>query len=134
MVFADVEDLEARWRVLSDAETVRAATLLGDAEALIATEFSRLGVPLNPDDPVLEVNLRRVTCAVVKRAMASGADEGDFKQVSLSAGPFSQAWTPNNPSDDLYLTSAERQSLGIPRRKARVGSIMPSTRLDWTTP
>ena len=37
--FATVDDLEARWRPLSEAEAERAVALLSDASAILRTEM-----------------------------------------------------------------------------------------------
>ena len=111
--FASPADLASRWRVLSDSEIVRANALIDDASSLIrdlCTDWN--------EKP--EASLRRVTCAMVRRAMTSpaGDDISGVSQQSMTSGPYTQQWTFSNPTGDLYLTKAERQSLGIGRQKA----------------
>lgn len=106
--FADVAALEARWRHLDDGERQRAERLLADASDLIRQECPRW--QRAPDS-----TRERVACAAVKRAMAGPlADEGltGISATTETAGPFSQQVTYATPQGDLYLTKAERRSLG----------------------
>ena len=105
--FADVAALEARWRNLDDGEHQRAERLLADASDLIRQECPRW--QRAPDS-----TLSRVACAAVKRAMSSPMTgfDGAVNQASMTAGPYNQQVTYANPQGDLYLTKAERRSLG----------------------
>lgn len=111
--FATVDDLAARWRhVMDSSERGQAATLLGDAAAIIAAALGRSGVAIDPEDEVQAANLVRVSCSMVQRAMAQGDGEQEH------------AWGGNlvaNPSGDLYLSKQDRASLGIGR--ARIGAL-----------
>ena len=96
--FATVDDLAARWRALSGAENAQAAVLLDDASDLIRTTYrAYAGVPLS--------TLKRVTCAVVS-------------QHTETAGSYSESYSYSNPAGDLYLTAAEKTSLGVKRQRA----------------
>ena len=106
--FATVSDLESRWRVMDASEKSHAAVLLVDAAALILAN----GVKVNDEDEMQAANLMRVSCAMVQRAMAQGDGEQQH------------AWGGNlvmNPSGDLYLSKADRRSLGI--GGARIGVL-----------
>lgn len=119
MAYADVSDLEARWRDLDEAEKQRAAVLLDDASAVLD---SLVDVD-EGDAKQLEV-LKVVCCNMVQRAMVAGeADAYGITQQSMTAGPYTQSWTYSNPSGDFYLTKMERQMLGI--GKGYIGSIRP---------
>ena len=111
--FASPADVASRWRALSDSEVVRATVLIDDASSLIRDLCADWR-------DRSEMSLRRVTCAMVRRAMTSpaGDDASGVSQQSMTAGPYTQQWTFSNPTGDLYLTKAERQSLGIDRQKA----------------
>lgn len=103
--FATVEDLEARWRGLSDTETSRAQALLEDASDLIRTlapNWRDLGEGL----------LKRVTCQVARRAMLA-ADVGEVSSMQEQTGPFSTQVSYANPQGDLYLTRLEKLQLGL---------------------
>lgn len=116
--FAKAEDLESRWRVMDAAERERASVLLEDAAAIIAAALEQSGVEIDEDDGTQAANLVRVSCAMVQRAMAQGDGEQQH------------AWGGNlvmNPSGDLYLSKADKRSLGIGR--ARIGALsMPGGR------
>lgn len=111
IAFATVDDLVARWRVLSDSEERQAEVLLDDASDLIRTECPRYAAA-NP------MTLKRIACAIVKRAMLTGDDAAGISQYTQTAGPFSESLTYSNPAGDLYLTSAEKRSLGYGRQRA----------------
>lgn len=109
MAFAEVEDLEARWRSLSTEEATKAATLLDDASAILASL-----VTVDPDDASQEALLRIVSCSMVMRSMmASEGDAYGVSQLDYGMGPFSQAVHYSNPNGDMYLTAQERKLLGI---------------------
>lgn len=110
--FATVKDLEQRWRVMDSAEKSRAGVLLQDAAAIITAAMQRSGVKLDEKNETQAANLVRVSCAMVQRAMAQGDGEQEH------------AWGGNlvtNPSGDLYLSKADRKSLGI--GGARIGVL-----------
>lgn len=125
--FASVDDLELRYRVLDESEKRRAFTLLDDASSFLEAEFVYCGKEIDPDDELLAVNLKVVCCAMVKRILANGTD-ADIRQSSITAGSFTEQRTYSNPTGDLYLRDQERRLLGIPKRKMRMGFIMPGSR------
>lgn len=111
--FATVDDLTARWHGLTEQESARATVLLEDASDLIRTQCA----DWERCDPA---TLRRVTCAIVKRAMLAssiGVPEG-VSQTNTTTGPFSEGYTFANPGGDLYLLDSERRSLGMRRAAA----------------
>jgi hypothetical protein len=109
--FASVEDLEVRWRELSDTEKRTAAELLLDASAY-----------LRQLDPSIDARIARghlqrrvvtsVVCDMVKRALMS-TDTGAITQQSETVGVFSASATYFNPSGDMYLTKTEKRLLGL---------------------
>ena len=111
--FATVEDLEARWRGLSEQERTRAAVLLGDATDLIKASAPRWS-------HASEATRRRVCCAVVKRALQAeqgGADglpepRGLVSSETHTTGPFSDQYAYANPEGDLFLRAPELRQLG----------------------
>ena len=112
--FATVSDLESRWRVMDASEKKRAESKLEDAAAIIASAMLESGVEIESDNEIQAANLVRVSCAMVQRAMAQGDGEQEH------------AWGGNlvtNPSGDLYLSKADRKSLGIGR--GRIGFASP---------
>ena len=109
MAFATTEDLEARWRMLSDTEMRKATALLDDASAILVAQ-----VDVDPTDEQQATLLKVVCCSMVTRSMvASESDVYGVSQLDYGMGPFSQAAHFSNPNGDLYLTAQERQLLGI---------------------
>jgi len=102
--FAEVSDLEARWRPLSTAEQATAGALLDDASVIIRAEVA------GADEIAPEIT-RLVACAMVKRAMVTSNVEG-FSQVQNTAGPFQHGGTLANPMGNLYLSKQDRKILG----------------------
>lgn len=103
-VFATVEDLEARWRALTQAEQARAQVLLEDASDLIRSTCRNW-------EAASEDTRKRITCQAVKRAMLAD-DQVGVTQTSQSVGSFSESFTFANPQGDLYLTKTEKRALG----------------------
>lgn len=119
MAFADVSDIEARWRTLTVDEKARAAVLIEDASAVL----SKL-VPVDPNDEQQDALLKTVCCNMVIRAMsATESDMFGVSQSSMTAGPYSQSMNYANPSGDMYLTKLEKRLLGI--TSGYIGSIRP---------
>lgn len=102
--FATPDDLAARWHPLTSEEKERAQTLIVDASDLIMTQCPRWR-------QASDATLRRICCAMVKRAMLS-MDRAGVSQSTQTAGSFSESMSYSNPDGDLYLTSSERRSLG----------------------
>lgn len=117
--FATIPELEKRWRPLTEAEKPRAETLLEDASQKILDEDEHKVLD-GLTEPTL--TLKRIVCAMVVRAMASGIVAGPpVTQDSRTMGPFSEQQTYANPTGDLYLTKSERRDLGF--KKQRAGSV-----------
>lgn len=109
MRFAEVFDIEARWRALSAEEAVRAGVLIEDASAMLQSLVS-----VDADDARQAELLKTVCCSMVIRAMsATAADSYGATQMSMTAGAYSQSWTYSNPTGDLYLTRFEKKLLRI---------------------
>ncbi len=119
MAFADVSDLESRWRELSTDEEARANVLLGDASAMLSAL-----VEVDSSDYEQSQLLKMVCCDMVIRAMsATAADAFGVSQTSMTAGPYTQSFSYSNPSGDMYLTRLEKRLLGI--TTGYIGSIRP---------
>jgi phage gp36-like protein len=116
MAHATLEDLRARYPdCLSDES--RAAALLEDASSLIDREVE--AACASPDG----ATLLRVACAVASRALNPASPGFGVSQTTQTAGSYSQSVSFANPSGDLYLTKAERSSLGLCSQS--VGALRP---------
>lgn len=119
MAYADVSDLEARWRGLSADEEARAAVLLDDASAMLTAL-----VNVDEDDEEQAELLKVVCCNMVTRSMsASESDAFGLTQQSITAGPYTQSFNYSNPGGDMYLTKMEKRLLGI--TSGYIGSLRP---------
>lgn len=123
--FADVADLESRWRDLSESEEERAAVLLGDASAVLSSL-----VDVDGSEEQAEV-LRIVCCNMVMRVMSADVTNGSatfgVSQQSITAGPYTQSFSYSNPTGDFYLTRVEKQMLGI--GSSYIGELRP--KIGW---
>ena len=115
--FATVDDYEAIYGEVEDAG--RVSTLLGYASAFI---MGQSGFQLNPDDPVQEANLTRITCALVHRSLSAG-DFAGISSYSESGVGYSANVSISNPAGDFYMTKQERRILGL--GGGRIGQTYP---------
>ena len=104
---ATVFDYEARYGEAEDP--ARLAVLLDDAAAMVR---SQPGYRLDESDRLAADNFTRVVCAVVNRALSAGELAG-FSNYTQSGVDYSASVTVSNPAGDMYLTAAEKRSLGI---------------------
>ena len=108
MAYADVSDLEVRWRTLTTDEQERAEALLDDASAMLDAY-----VTVDETDEQQMNLLKIVVCNMVERAMSTGGDMYGVTQQSMTAVGFTQQYTYANPTGDLYISKAEKRMLGI---------------------
>lgn len=118
MAYAEVTDIEARWRTLDADEQARADTLIVDASAMLDAL-----VDVREDDEAQAALLKTVCCSMVIRAMSATADAFGVSNATVTAGPYSQTMTYANPSGDMYLTKMERRLLSV--STGYIGSISP---------
>lgn len=125
MVFADVSDIESRWRTLNSGERDRATALINDASAMLSSLVADIDVS---DEEQMQL-LNIVCCNMVIRAMsATEADSYGASNMSMTAGPYTQSWTYSNPTGDMYITKFEKRLLGI--TSGYIGSIRPKIGCD----
>lgn len=106
-----VEDIEDRWRPLTDDETARAEALIPDALDIIG--LAAVGEPS-------EATVRRICCAMVIRAMSPGVDSPmGVTTASWGASPYSGSASYSGPSGELFLTAKDKRDLGAGR--GRIG-------------
>lgn len=111
--FATADDLEARWQPLTADEKTKATALLADASDLMRTEAGDL-------TGVSATTLKRVACAIVKRAMVRDRADGAVSH-SQTVGPVSESFTYAQNSGSLggmWLTDEDKRALGIGRSRA----------------
>lgn len=114
MVYAEVTDLEARWRTLTEAEHATATTLLGDAQLMIDTEC-----PPAVEPTAAQLEARKiVSCNMVKRAMLNSEQAAGIESTQATAGPFSRSFNFSNPTGEMYLTKKDRKLIGCGGQRA----------------
>lgn len=124
--FASVEDYEARYGTVSDAE--RVSVLLGDAGDYIEYELARKGKSVDKENELQASALVRISCRLVHDMVGTGEVMPGVSQTSMTAGPFSGSWSFANPSGAFMLLRSERKTLGI--SGGRVGSVEPRVVTD----
>ena len=93
MAYAEVSDIEARWRELSTSEQERAAVLIEDASAMLDSL-----VIVDDTDEQQEALLKTVCCSMVIRAMsASESDTFGANSMSMTERPSSSGNRPTEP-------------------------------------
>ena len=119
MTYAEVFDVEAGFRTLTENERDRCAALLGEAAILIDA--------YNPD---AGDNARRlVSCRMVRRVLGDGTG-GDAplypmgaSQGSASALGYTQSWTlTGGTAGELYLSKLDKKLLGV---GSKIGAYSP---------
>lgn len=133
--FATVDDLQAFWKTLNEAETARATTLLLLASNRLRQVANDLGIDLDAkvagDDTASQVykaNVQWVVMEAVKRAMLVPTDAAPANSIQQTAGPYSENIVFTNPAGDLWFKNAELCAIGL-YGKQTLGSIS-STRTD----
>lgn len=122
--YAQVEDIEARWRPLAQDEAERALTLLSDASYLVDAEYPAIAAMATPPPAVVQV-----VAEMVRRVLSAPASgyAGD-PPSGLTAAPYSQVGT------SLYLSKAERrllESAAGSRSRVRSVRLASSVSSDW---
>lgn len=110
--FATVEDLQLGWKALPEDELPAAGELLMRASAQLASMLASHGIGIDPDDELQALNLKTVTCNMVRRSMGSGGADG-MSSLSQTIGSTSASVSWSNPDGAFYLSKLDRQTLGI---------------------
>ena len=121
IAYTSVEDVQAGFRPLKDAEEEKVFRLIEEAAEIIDTAAP------HADDRKKAI----VSCRMVRRAIGDGSS-GMFPmgatQGSMGGLGYSQSWTiGNGSSGELYLGKTDKQLLGIGNR---IGSHSPLEDLE----
>ncbi|NEW33838.1 hypothetical protein GV791_14870 [Nocardia cyriacigeorgica] len=111
MAFATVDELEAGWRPLSQAEKDRATVLLDDAAWWLKVWFKEFGdlEALAAADEELAKGLQILSRNMVRRSMTTPVDGAG--QVQQSLGPMTSTIAFRNPDGNLFVYEAERDAI-----------------------
>lgn len=108
MAFATVQDLESRWRDLTEDEEAKAAVLLEDAAVYLESL-----VVVDPEDEHQASALNIVSCNIVRRMMNVTDDMYGVTEGTMTADIYTQRFTYSNPNGNMYITKPEKRMLGI---------------------
>ncbi|MFP3156334.1 phage Gp19/Gp15/Gp42 family protein [Lachnospiraceae bacterium ZAX-1] len=118
IIYATVEDFEARYGEQTEIEQEQITVLLRDASAaIIAAGGKQFDLADWEEDLYTSV-----CCAIVHRVTISPAGAG-ISQTSQSAGGYSESFSYVNPTGDIYITNSELKRLGL--KKQAIGTIPP---------
>lgn len=114
--FASVEDYEARYGTVTDAQTLEAC--LEDATALMQAALEARGIDWRDPSEEYADRLMRVCRQVAHRALDASPAGTDYApygvtQASQSAGGYSVSYSFGNPYGDSFLSASERRMLGL---------------------
>lgn len=109
--FASTDDLERRWHALTSDEKTKADVHLGDVTEYIKAR-SPIWRKLRTEHPRL---LTKVTCDIVRRIMQADSTgfPGGVTQMNQTTGSFSEQYSFDAPTGDMYLRDDEKRLLGI---------------------
>ena len=111
-----VQELEAFWRPLTDAESSRATTLLLVASNRLRLVAENLGINLDEkvnNSEIYKSNVQYVVMEATKRALLTPVDAPPANSVQQTAGPYSQNITFTNPSGDLWFKKSDLAEIGL---------------------
>ena len=122
--FASVSDYRARYPNDSAENSVIEAVLL-EATDVICAAMDDGGIDYRDSSESLTYRLMRICRTVAHRALGSNeSDDSDVPfgatQLSETSAQFSSSVSFGNPYGDVFLTQAEKESLGIGVAKACV--------------
>lgn len=125
---ATTADIEARWRPLTEAEAIIAATRLEDAWRKLKRNVSGIETRMAADED-LEADVVRVLADAVIRLLRSAQTDG-LKRRTVAVDDGSATYERDTDYDRaaLYFTEGELADLsgGTTRGRARAFSVMPS--------
>lgn len=125
--FATVNDLELGWKTLTPGEQAVANELLLRASAQLVTLLSNHGITVDSEDEAQAINLKTVTCNMVRRSMNSGGSYDGVSSVSQTIGSTVAAVQWSNPDGSFYLSKSDKESLGL----LGVGKLGYASTVDW---
>ena len=111
--FATVEDLQSGWqKPLTETEQGIAGELLLRATAQLSAMLAKHGIAVDDEDEIQAINLKTVTCNMVRRSMSAGDVEG-LSSMSHSIGSTTASVQWRNPDGAFYLSKMDKEILGI---------------------
>lgn len=124
MNYANVADITALWREMTQQEQARAEALLPIVSASLREAARQVGKDLEAMlayDPDLPAVVKSVTVDVVARTLMTSTNQEPMTQVSQAAGGYSASGTFLVPGGGLFIKRSELARLGL--RRQRYGVI-----------
>lgn len=128
--YAEVRDIEARWRTLTTEERATAAVLADDATDIIRGRYSDIDAR-RVAGSITDVTLTRIVAGMVKRAMLN-AESGGLESLAEAAGTVNRTVKFVNPNGNLYLSAEDIKAIEArPGRKAFAVDLSPNVPPCW---
>lgn len=118
--FADLSEIKALWRDLSNAEEERAEALIPVVSATLRMEAKKVGKDLDEmieAESYLAIVAKSVVVDVVARTLMTSTDSEPVSQFSESAMGYTVSGTYLVPGGGLFIKDAELARLGLKRQK-----------------
>lgn len=118
--FAEVKDVDALWRQLSNQEIERVKLLLPIVSDSLRMEAIKVGKDLDTmikETPALANVAKSVTVDVVARTLMTSTDSEPMTQVTQSALGYSYTGTYLVPGGGLFIKKSELARLGLKRQR-----------------
>lgn len=118
--FAEVEDVDALWRQLSNQEIERVKLLLPIVSDSLRMEAIKVGKDLDTmikETPAMANVAKSVTVDVVARTLMTSTDSEPMTQVTQSALGYSYTGTYLVPGGGLFIKKSELARLGLKRQR-----------------
>lgn len=109
-MFAELPELEIRWRSLSTTERPKATQLLGDASRMVVRFYPAVPARVTTD-PDLASDVAMVVCNMVRRAMDSDGTPANVGEETDRRGPFAITRKFSTPAGELNFTAREEAIL-----------------------
>lgn len=126
--YATVEQLEAYWKPLTEAEQERAQVMLDLASDRLRVIGDNVDVDVDAKvaaSTAYASVARWVVMEATKRALLTPSDLPPVDERSITAGPYSENFKFTNPSGDLWFKKNELASLDLYGNQV-LGSISTS--------
>lgn len=124
--FAVVDDIEALFRELTDAERAKAQALLPVVSDSIRQEARLIGKDVDAmltSGELLENVLISVVVDVVARALMTSTNSEPMSQMTQTALGYSVSGTFLVPGGGLFIKNSELARLGLRRQKVKAVSL-----------
>jgi len=114
--YATVDDVIRLGRTLTSEEEGKASALLESAAAVIRKRAAKYGKDFDEmlkDDEDLQSIAREVSVRVVLRVLNASTTMEAASQITETAGPYTQTFTPLIPGGGIFFRKSEWQMLGL---------------------